>query len=97
MQNFCCFIFPAVAQCWCHGNNRSSECEIRMVVSVVVPTLFSLSLHIYLDFCPSGQGDIKCLHVYSSQIIIEHILSHLQRSLKMGIIAEKFAYLQKKQ
>ena len=52
---------------------------------------------IYLDFCPSGQGDIKCLHVYSSQIIIEHILGHLLRSLKMGIIAEKFAYLQKKQ
>ena len=50
------------------------------------------------DFlCPQGQGDIKCLHVYSSQIIIEHILGHLLRSLKMGIIAEKFAYLQKKQ
>ena len=52
---------------------------------------------IYLDFCPSGQGDIKCQHVYSSQIIIEHILSHILRSLKMGIIAEKFACLQKKQ
>jgi len=34
---FCCLYCysPAVAQCWCHGNNRSSECEIRIVVYVV--------------------------------------------------------------
>ena len=30
-------------------------------------------------------------------MLLEHILGHLLRSLKMGIIAEKFAYLQKKQ
>ena len=30
-------------------------------------------------------------------MLLEHILGHLPRSLKMGIIAEKFAYLQKKQ
>ena len=39
-----------MAQCWCHGNYRSSECEIRMVVSVVVPTLLS---RFHLSLAPS--------------------------------------------
>ena len=46
MQNFCCFIFLAVAQCWCHG----------IVVSVVVLTLlFRFHLSVFTGLVESPE------------------------------------------
>ena len=59
-----------MAQCWCHGNNRSSECEIRIVVYVVFTpisvSLLSLLLNIIVSIV-----DHYCLHcLFSCQMCL---------------------------
>ena len=87
VQNFCCVIFLAVAQCWCHGNNRSSECEIRIVVSVVVPTLlfpfapftFHLSIFTGLFESPKRGRELIAAHDGICRVCCSH------RDLKIGV------------
>ena len=77
VQNFCCVIFLAVAQCWCH----------RMVVSVVVPTLlfpfspftFQLSIFTGLFESPKRGRELIAAHDGICRVCCSH------RDLKIGV------------
>ena len=53
---------------------RSSprRCEETVAIHYGVPrkSVAQVGKKIYLDFCPLGQGDSKCQHVYSSLIFL---------------------------